>query len=358
MPTSWQGAAGTGRSGPVFAGRWVGFTNWFRMLPLTEARLARRMPHLRKALGLALKCAATVGCFWYLGRSIDMAELMRAARELSPAWLALAVVLVMAQIPLVGLRWQKIVASIDNNQQPLGPIVAITAIATFFGQILPQVVGDTLRIGMLTRRNANWRSALASVLIDRAVGVAALLAIAIVTLLPPSALAGTSGYRNIALALFATVLVAALGCLGLAPWISPILRRWRATRLIGDIAEMSHQTLIRSPERGRIVLLAIAVHLLTILVIGALARAQGLPLSLIDCGLLFTVMVAAALIPISVSGWGVRELAVTTLLAAHGIPREQALFFSVCFGLVLLCAALPGLAVWVAYSTRRPVQAG
>jgi uncharacterized membrane protein YbhN (UPF0104 family) len=107
-----------------------------------------------------------------------------------------------------------------------------------------------------------------------------------------------------------------------------------------------------------IVILAITVHVLTILAIACLAQAQGLTLSFADCMVLFAVIMAVALLPISVSGGGVRELAVTTLLGAHGVPVEQALFFSLCFGLILLMASLPGLAVWATYSARRPVQAG
>jgi glycosyltransferase 2 family protein len=62
------------------------------------------------------------------------------------------------------------------------------------------------------------------------------------------------------------------------------------------------------------------------------------------------------LIPVSIGGWGVRELAVTSLLGSHGVPLERALFFSVCFGLTLLIAALPGAIVWAAYSPSRQRQ--
>ena len=78
------------------------------------------------------------------------------------------------------------------------------------------------------------------------------------------------------------------------------------------------------------------MHALTILIVWSLGRAQGLVLPVADAAVLFTVMVGVALVPISVGGWGLRELAVVSLLSDHGVAPERALLFSVCFGLVFL----------------------
>jgi hypothetical protein len=61
-------------------------------------------------------------------------------------------------------------------------------------------------------------------------------------------------------------------------------------------------------------------------------------------------MIGVALIPISAGGWGLRELAVISLLSHHGVAPERALLFSVCFGLVFAIASLPGGLVWLFYS--------
>jgi hypothetical protein len=65
---------------------------------------------------------------------------------------------------------------------------------------------------------------------------------------------------------------------------------------------------------------------------------------------LFTVMVGVQFVPISISGWGLRELAVISLLGTHGIAPERALLFSVCFGFVLAVGSLPGALImrWIA----------
>jgi hypothetical protein len=70
-------------------------------------------------------------------------------------------------------------------------------------------------------------------------------------------------------------------------------------------------------------------------------------------------MVGVAVVPISISGWGLRELAVVSLLGHHGIAPERALLFSVCFGLTLAIASLPGAVAWLWYSfapSRHPAE--
>jgi hypothetical protein len=75
---------------------------------------------------------------------------------------------------------------------------------------------------------------------------------------------------------------------------------------------------------------------------------------IVDCAVLFMVMIGVALVPISVGGWGLRELAVVSLLGAYGLAPERALIFSVCFGLIGVAGVLPGLIVWVLYPLPRP----
>jgi glycosyltransferase 2 family protein len=90
----------------------------------------------------------------------------------------------------------------------------------------------------------------------------------------------------------------------------------------------------------------LAVHALSMLAIWALGRAQGISLPLIDVAILFVVMIAATILPLSIGGWGVREVAAIAFLSTRGVPVEQALFLSVSFGVVMILAALPGAGLW------------
>jgi hypothetical protein len=303
----------------------------------------------------AAKLAVTGLCFWYLARHIDVGEFLRAAHTLDLRWTVLAIILLMAQIPLVGLRWCSIVDALGGDRDRIwrGPMIAITAMSNFFAQVLPNIAADSIRVWMLTQLGRGWRLAIVSVMIDRAIGIAALIAIGFVVLLFPSALTALGGYRVTIMEIFGAMLVAGGAGLALAPPLSLVLERWRYTMWIGRLAKAAHTVLLGRPASIIITTIALGIHLLTIIAVWLLAQASGLALPVPDAAVLFVIIVAVALIPVSVGGWGVRELAVTSLLGSHGVSFSQALFFSVCFGLVLLIAALPGALVWAVYSPSR-----
>src|SRR5260370_16622692 len=87
--------------------------------------------------------------------------------------------------------------------------------------------------------------------------------------------------------------------------------------------------------------LGVLIHVLTMTVIWSVGRAQGLALSASDVAVLFVVVVGVALVPISINGWGLREIAVVAVLGRYGVAPEQALVFSICFGLALPLPSLP-----------------
>ena len=312
---------------------------------------------VRKVLVFGAKLAITCGCFWYLFRQIKIDDLVHEAQNLQARWILLACIVMMIQPPLTGWRWAKITAALEPERPPppLRAMLAITLIANFFNQILPNVVSDALRIWMLTQIRSGWRMGLAGIVIDRAVGIGALLAIGFVTLLNASAFTTLGGYRVTALAIFGVLLVGGAGALLCAGLYAPLLARWRVTKWIGEISLASRQVLIESPAAVSIVGIAFIVHVLSIIGIWSIGQTFSMSLGLVEAATLFTLMVAIGVVPVSVSGWGLREVAVTAFLNAHGVPAQRALLFSICFGLTLIVAALPGALILMFYS---PAEVG
>ena len=144
------------------------------------------------------------------------------------------------------------------------------------------------------------------------------------------------------------LLTGALGLL-LAPKMALLLARWRYFRWFARLA-VDARRIVLGPRGPVIVALGCLIHVLTIAVVWSVARAQGLAPPVSDAAVLFTVMVGVGLLPISISGWGLREVAVISLLSEHGIAPDRALLLSVCFGLVLAAGSLPGAVVWLFYS--------
>jgi uncharacterized membrane protein YbhN (UPF0104 family) len=311
----------------------------------------------KKAAIVALKAAVTLGCLWYVARQVEFAKIAAVASSLDIGWLGLAELVIMLQIPLVALRWNEILQALAGCRQRITAMIAVTAIGQFFAQVLPNVVGDGMRAWLLTRLGGGWRNAVTSVVIDRGVGVGLMIALACGILLLPSALSALAGYRDAVLVMYGAMLMAGLGGLLLVPLLVPLLERWRLTRELGAFAAAARRVLI-GPRSPAILAVACLVHALTIFVIWSLGRAQGLALPVSDAAVLFTVMVGISIIPISVGGWGLRELAVVSVLSDHGVAPERALLFSVCFGLVFIVGSLPGALAWLLYPLPQPERSG
>ena len=299
----------------------------------------------------AAKFLVTGACFWYVARQIDLSQIWSAIPLLDFRWAAFATVVVMLQIPLVALRWHNILEALAacNERMTRAAVLAVTAIGVFFAQVLPSVASEGVRAWFLVRLGCNWRNAVTSVVIDRGVGAGLLIAFGFAILLLPSGLAELGGYRQLVLVVYGALLLAGLLALLLTPRIVPLLQRWRYSRWIGALAADARRVLLgrKSPV---ILGLGCLVHTLTIVVVWSLGQAQGLMLPVPDAAVLFAVMIGVALVPISIGGWGLRELAVISFLGAHGVAPEQALLFSVCFGLILAVGSLPGALAWLLYS--------
>jgi uncharacterized membrane protein YbhN (UPF0104 family) len=247
------------------------------------------------------------------------------------------------EIALSGLRWRNVVHALAmcDRRVTRTVMIAITAIGVFFAQVLPSVAGDGVRAWMLARISRDWRNAVTSVVIDRGIGVGLLVALGFAFLLLPSGLTALGGYRGVVLVSYGGLLLAGAFGLLLAPSIAPLLARWRYSGWLGALALDTRDVLVG--QKGLMILgIGCLIHVLTIAVIWSLGRAQGLVLPVTDAAVLFTIMVGVTLVPISIGGWGLRELAVISLLGNHGIAPERALLFSVCFGLVLAISSLPG----------------
>jgi len=315
----------------------------------------RRGGAAEKIAIFAAKLLVTGACFWYVSRQIDLSQVLSAIPLLDWRWAAFATFVVVLQIPLVGLRWRNILGVLVrlDARMTRAAMMAVTAIGVFFVQVLPNVMGEGVRAWLLVRLGCDWRNAATSVVLDRGVGVGLLIALGFVILLLPSALTALGGYRQLLLVLYGLLLLAGVLGLLIVPIIAPLFERWRYSRWIATLAVDASRVLL-GPKSPVILSLGCLVHALTIVTIWALGRAQGLVLPVPDAAVLFTVMVGVSLIPISVGGWGLRELAVVSLLSDHGVAPERALLFSVCFGLVFIVGSLPGALAWFFYPLRRP----
>jgi uncharacterized membrane protein YbhN (UPF0104 family) len=301
---------------------------------------------------LALKIAFTILCFWFLFRHIDVAELRRTLPGLVVPWAVVAVLLLALQIPIIGLRWLQIAKVLGMRGTQLTPfwMSVAAAIGQFFGQILPMVAGDGVRMWFLVHFGNDWRNAAMSVVIDRCVGVGLLFVFTLAILFLPSSFGIFGGDRGAIIGVLVLIIVAGVLSLLLGPALGRALARWRPRQ--GRWVETffsGARAAVFGPRGAAILGVGCLIHILTIAAVWSLGQAQGLGLSVADAAMLFAVMVGVALVPFTVGGWGLRELAMVSLFGNYGLTPERALVFSMYFGLANILASLPGALAWLGF---------
>jgi len=306
----------------------------------------------------ALKIAATLACFWYLFRHTDVAELRRTLPGVDMRWSALAISMLVTQIPLVGLRWLQIakILAMRGSQLTWFWMSVAASIGLFFGQILPVVAGDGVRVWFLAHFGNDWRDATISVVIDRCVGIGLLLVFTFGIVLLPSSFGVLGQDRQRIAIVLAAIIVLGLVCLLVGARLSPKLTKWRYGYWVDRFFSGARASVFgaRSPA---VLGIGCMIHALTIAAVWSLGQAQALALSLADAAVLFAVMIGVALVPFTVGGWGLRELAMVSLFGNHGLTPERALVFSMYFGLTSILASLPGAVAWIAFLFSRSERA-
>jgi hypothetical protein len=299
---------------------------------------------------LVLSLALTTLTLYFVFRRIDRHVLTQLLTAQNDSLLAAAAVLIVLQINLGGVRWGTVLSAMCKGRPPAQLSVQAVFYASTFFNCLPlgTVGGDIARVWLARRFSLSVRQIVLSVLFDRVLVVTALVILAVITL--PGIAHPLAARASLAGA--AILLAGAAGFLLLQP-IERIAGRWR------DIWPIS--SLLRTAEDLRSTVLRVGLPALLYAILAAASGAVAaycISLSLsIDVGV--TAMIAimsfvafATALPISLAGWGVREVSLVSLLGLLGVDREAALVLSVEFGIINTLMSLPGGLIWLGLRER------
>lgn len=287
-------------------------------------------PKAARTLMTSARLCVTLGAAWFILDHVDWAVLLGLLVRADPIRLALAGLVLSVQFAIMVWRWQIIIELIGGRGVAGGPLVIALGRSMLIGQPLPSTVGgDVVRMVVLSRQ-IGLTLAARSVICDRILALAVLVALVVVTL-PLFAWLVEAGPAFVAIALVSVGGLAAFLLVFAQPrWLLavPWLGDHSAT-LIGDL----RQVLVRGTRGHVALLLALATHLSGILLIHELARAVGTPISLLDCLLIVPPTLLISSVPISLGGWGVREGALSAGFVLVGMSGEAGVATSVLFGL-------------------------
>jgi len=239
--------------------------------------------------------------------------------------------------------------------------VRLTFLGLFAGNFLPSTIGgDAVKIVLLARQGVGTAVSTLSVAADRLLGLAA-FALLLPTVLTAPHILGLQSFENSARV---AGLVAVAGFAAIAGLVFLLLRssksRMAASSGRGRFANMMStvtSTLSRWTKRPGDLLFAMAVSLAAALagIVSVWIQAQpmGLSLTLIDFIAVYALVYFAALVPVSLNGVGVQEMAFVYLLPRLGANPEQAMALALMARLFLVVISLPGAIFMVRGSSPR-----
>jgi glycosyltransferase 2 family protein len=305
----------------------------------------------RHWLALGFSFALTAVTLFFVFRGIDRAVFARLLATQDRGWLAVAALFFLTQIVFGGERWRSILRALMRGPPPAMASVQAVFYASIFFNCLPlgTVGGDVARIWLARRFALSMSQIVLSILIDRALTVAALIMLALATL--------PTIWSPFAAAIWfggAAILVAGALAILLLGVIERVLGRWRRQRLIHFVLRMAEELRLLTKRSG-LIALGFALASGTCSGVGAycIARSLGIGVGPVAMIAVISIMTLVVALPISVAGWGVRELSLVALLGLLGVDREAALALSVELGVIGTLLSLPGGIVWLMLRDHR-----
>ena len=325
--------------------------------PPPAAQVTRAPSRLRRyapLLGLVLLA-------WVISRQ-DLRALGAALVSVPPGALLRAAALFATNVLLKAVRWQRMLIA-QQLALPMPIAVAAFLSSQFYGQVTIGRVGELYKAEALTERGVPLGTALSSSLYDRLLDLAAVLLVAAVlasTVLGDARAGAIAGAAMVLLMIGGLVLLRARS---LATW-PPVakLRAWlesrRGTRgAVGMLVQLIAG--IGPLLRPRFMLEAVAwtavAWTLYFASVWQVAAGMGIEASPVVLTAASALGALSALLPVTMSGVGAREVIFMQVLGPHGVSAEHAVVLSlVHLGMMFVVALSVGLLGLLVRQRQRP----
>jgi uncharacterized membrane protein YbhN (UPF0104 family) len=305
---------------------------------------------------MAAKIAVSVALLAFLFSKIDASRLWSSARRASLVWLLAALGVQALNVIAATWRWQLLLQAQGvklKNRTLLGSYL----VATFFNNFLPSNVGgDVIRIRDSAVAAQSKTLATTVVLVDRALGLMALVLIAAVGATAAARLYGSGAspiwpswlwaFFVAGAAITAPVVYAPEGFGRLLQPLTVVHPEWVGTRIDKLTATLSrfreHPAALAGCFGG-----AVFVQGLMVVFYLTIVYALKIPVTASELAVIVPISLVVQMLPVSVNGLGLREATFSFYFARLGLPIESAVLLSLMGAALLLVFSLSGAAVYV-----------
>ena len=306
---------------------------------------------MKRARRIAIQIALSVVLIGAVLWQTSPRKLADAATALSVPWFVLALVINLVAVLVMTERWRVLLVARGRREPGFGWLLETTLVSLLLGQVLPTAVGgDAVKAIDLSRRTGAPAEAVSSVLVDRILGLGALVLLA-----AAGAASGGAGFGGdtvlaieiavgLACALSLAVLFSVRARTLMRP-LRPLARKLRIERPMRALYEGLHAYRDYPRALAWVFVLAIVAQLLRVLTVAVLVRGMGLDVGFGTLLLLCPVLFLVTIVPISLNGVGLREATFVVVLASVSVRREDAFVLGLAFFAVGVLTALLGAGV-------------
>jgi len=282
--------------------------------------------------------------------AVDVGIAFERILDVDPVIGLLVFVLMLIQNDVVTTRWSKILSTLEDDFAHWR-LLKIHYMGLFAQIFLPASVGGAaVRAWMIHREGMSLPGAINSVIVDRLFATAGLVSLTVLISPYLAFILFTDSIRQ-SLKLYTVMTIVG----GIA--LTLIFSRWPITfwldllekSFIGPVIaylRASGKQLLRMRFIVSTLGITLVGQFLTMISIYTLAQGTGIQVNLIDCIFLLPPVMLLASLPISVSGWGVREGAMIVAFGFIGVSQEAALTLSLQYALLGTSASLIGAIGW------------
>jgi uncharacterized protein (TIRG00374 family) len=318
---------------------------------------------MSRRLRVVLTLVVTVLCTAYLVWKIDLSRTVDVLADSDPGYFLLAVALMTVTLWPMAWRWQWLLRARGVDDR-LGWLTRAYFVSYAAGQILPTSVGgDAVRIFETARRHpGHGGTAAASVLLERALGGAATLALAAVGFLLAVGEYDVGAYLWIELVFVVGTIVA--GVLVFSRRVRPLLARFRPLlaavrldRLAEEVYSALHAYRRHAALLVSVFALTLAIQAVRVLAIWSSGKAVGIDLSARPYFVMGPLLFLVMLVPFTINGLAVRESFFVSFLGNLGVGADEAFAAGFLFFVVTIAMSLPGGVILAWEGLRGPGRA-
>lgn len=283
----------------------------------------------------------------YLFQHVGISSLGSLFRALSFLSITASCVLLTVYFAMNSVRWVLILQAL-GSKLAMRDVLQIALITQFFSQFLPSSLGaDLLRMWQSNKAGLTATVSINGVLLERITYLTGLSIV--VGIIFPCFF--EMRFPMMYSQSFIVLAVLAVSATGLLTVMDRVQTTWLPRNIAKYVCRLSadSRSIYLSPIRlffGLVALFAGQVAFSATLMV--LGPKFGININSVVYLAIGPVVVLLGAIPVSIAGWGVRELAMVELLTHLGADAQQALQLSLAVGLLSLVASMPGALLWIA----------